>query len=48
MVWSMVPLAVLIMSAPLLLAVAVAVLSGSAERRADARRVIRLLRGTKR
>lgn len=48
MVLSLVPLVALIMSAPLLLAVAVAVLARSAERRADARRVIRLLRGTRR
>lgn len=42
---SVVPVVTLIISAPLLLAVAVAVLARSAERRADARRVIRLLRG---
>jgi hypothetical protein len=44
----LVPLVALIAGAPMLLAVSVAVLAKSAERRADARRVIRLLRTTKR
>jgi hypothetical protein len=47
MLWAALATATIV-TAPTLLAVSVAVLARSAERRADARRVLRLLRSTKR